>query len=318
MAISIKLNPKIESKINSEAKTLNISTEIYLQNKIEDLLEVKLATSDNKQQKSLKILQILNNFIIYKYDNLKYKKASQKSLNLLKIIFENRWLLLSFSFLGLSVLSLLIIAVSYPNSRSAFLFVILMLSLSILCCVYVSIERISTSYKSYKEVKRKAIDRVLIYDPEAYQQVVYELGESFYEEELYKEEIRFEIAIREREKRSNVLKKATPLIVIFIVATAIYIFGMPESSTQINLLYGTVAGVSGIVFVTKVVFDIYSELLDEDLKIYETCISILQKARAIAKEEELDAIKAYDMAVNSDDETIPFEVGVSDTKDNHS
>ena len=91
---------------------------------------------------------------------------------------------------------------------------------------------------------------------------------------------------------------------------------MPENSSQINLFYGTVAGVSGIVFVTKVIFDIYLELLDEELKIYETCISILQKAKSIAK-EELDAIKAYDLAVNSSDKAIPFEAVVSDVEEKH-
>lgn len=276
-----------------------------------------IAQSEEQSKSSFKILYILNNFIIHKYDNLKSKKSKEKSSSILAILFKERWLLFGFSLFLISALLLFVIRFHYSTGIGTFALASLILGLLVAFAVYTPLRYASPIYKLYKEVKSKAVDRASIYEPEDYQQVIYKLGGSFYEEELDKEEIRFEIAIRERKRRSNIFKKSIPLIAIFLVATGIAIFGMPENSSQINLLYSTVAGVSGIVFVTRVFFDIYSELLDEDIKIYETCISILQKAKSIAKEEELDAIKAYDLAVNSNDKAIPFEVVVSDVEEKH-
>ncbi|MEM7592650.1 MAG: hypothetical protein AAF383_14205 [Cyanobacteria bacterium P01_A01_bin.83] len=276
---------------------------------------------NNQNDSSFKILQILDSFIVHKYSNFKLKKNNQKSSTFLAILLKNRWLIFSFCFFPISILSLLLIGLHYSSNVQTYIVVSLIFALSIAATAYILVYYSNILYKLHKEIRSKAIDRVLLYDPKDYRKVIYELGDSFYQKELYKEEIRFEIAIIERKKRSNILKKATPLVAIFLVATGVYIFGSPENSTQIDLLYGTVAGVSGIVFVTKVVFDVYSELLDEDIKIYETCISILQKAQEIAKEEELeelDAIKAYDIAKNSGDEVIPFKAVVSDVERKHS
>ena len=280
----------------------------------QQIADGKSTKDPKKSNSSDEILDILNNFIVDKYRNLKSRKSKNKNSSFLAIFLKNKWSLLRFFlisiFVSIFLLLLLRIAVYYSeNNLEIFGLSILILSLLIILIIIASFYGKEVC-KFHKKIKSEAVARAFTYEPEVYQRVIYELSENFYEEELYKEEIRFEIAIRERKRSSSIFKKVIPLIAILLVGLVIFRLGMLENKEQISLFYDTVVGVSGIVFVTRIILDIYSELLDENITIYETCISILQKAKLIAK-EELDAIKAYDIAKNSGNEAIPFESIVS-------
>ena len=281
----------------------------------QQIADGKSVENQQKSNSSDTILNILNDFINPKHENSKSRKNKDKSLTLLAIWLKNSWSLLSFFLISIFVsgflLILLRIAVYYSeNNLESFALWVLILSLLIVLII-TGILYGKAFYKFHKEINTKAIKRARIYDPAAYQQVIYELCDGFHEEELDKEEIRFEIAIRERKRRSSIFKKFIPLIAILLVGVVISRLGISEHKEQISLFNNTIVGVSGIVFVTTIILGIYSELLDKDIKIYETCISILQRAKLIAKEEELNAIKAYDMARNSGDKAIPIERVVS-------
>lgn len=92
--------------------------------------------------------------------------------------------------------------------------------------------------------------------------------------------------------------------------------GLPSENNKITFLYGTITGISGIVILIKVILDVFSEWLNRDIDVLEKCILILQAAQHIAKEEELDALRAYDEAIASDDEVIPFEEAIADIERN--
>jgi hypothetical protein len=142
------------------------------------------------------------------------------------------------------------------------------------------------------------------------------LGKTFYEENLRREELRFKLALNLRKRNSNILDKITYFLAILFVIMWILIMSPPSENNKITFLYGTIVGISGIVLLVKFMLDILFEWLNQDIDIYEKCILILQAAQNIAKEENLDALHAYDEAIASDDEVIPFEEAIAEIERN--
>jgi hypothetical protein len=140
---------------------------------------------------------------------------------------------------------------------------------------------------------------VKIYNIEPYHQIIEKLGKTFYKKNLRREEIRFKLALNLRKRNSNILEKTTHLLAIFFVIMWIWIMGPPSKNNKITFLYGTITGISGIVILIKVILDVFSEWLNRDIDVLEKCILILQAAQNIAKEENLDALRAYDEVISS-------------------
>ena len=170
---------------------------------------------------------------------------------------------------------------------------------------------------SIKELRTKAINRVADQPLQSYYQIVEELGVTFNQECLNREEIRFKLAIDKIKKSSNMLKLGSLLISILIVVVGAIIFGPPDENTESKYLYGTIVGFSGVTFVTKAILDMFFEWIDQkEIDVYNKCLLILQKAQDIAREEELDEQRAYDKAIVSNDEVIPFEQAILEIEQN--
>ena len=262
------------------------------------------------------ILNLLDNFITEKKDLLQPSKSNNNSYYFVNVLFANKEI---FAFL-----CLVIICIFY-----LFLFIEFKVSISIRIIwtgltilpsfgflVYSLWKNGKFVFTSFKEIRNKSVFRARRYTLVPYYQIIEELGETFHEEYLHREELRFKLAIGERRKISNRAKKTTPLLSILLVAVSIWILGFPNGNDEVSFLYGTVAGISGIVFVTKVLLDVFLELLDEDIDIYEKCVLILQKAQYIARVEQEDAIKVCAEAMALDDEIIPFEQAISEIEHN--
>lgn len=264
---------------------------------------------------SQEILSILNNFIFEDRDLLKLNKSKNK-FYFGKFVWNNRWV---FIYFALTIVLLLCLPILFIwkspilaiNSLTV-LIVLLWIGLAVFLC-WKSFEAL---YITIEEIRNKAIDKAAAYRLNYYYQIIEQLGETFHEEYLNREEIRFKLAINKIIRRSNLLKQGSLLISIFIVVITVLILGSPEN-TEVKYLYGTIVGLSGVTFVIKALLDMLFEWLDrQDIDVYEKCVLVLQQAQYVAREEQKDAIAAYDEAVASDDEIIPFEPAISKIKQN--
>lgn len=77
---------------------------------------------------------------------------------------------------------------------------------------------------------------------------------------------------------------------------------------------GIIIGILAII--TFLLNPLYEYISKETMDVYEKCVLILQEAQEIAVSEELDAIQAYDEAIASDDEAIPFEQAIAEIEQN--
>jgi len=262
---------------------------------------------------SLQISAMLNDFILEKRDVLEPDSSNINTSNTSeKLTFVGICLLtaslLSFPILFILEVSIWIITIWLCfTALSMFIF-----------AVYIYYNLGKTTLAFLKTIRIKAINKAASYSLKHYYQIIEELGESFQEDHLHREEVRFKLAINESKKRSNLAKQASLLISIFIVVVAVLIFGSPDKNTEVEYLRGTVVGLSGVAFVVKALLDMFFEWLDQqDIDVYEKCVLILQKAQYIAREDERDAVQAYDEAISFDGEAVPFKRVTSETELNH-
>lgn len=265
-----------------------------------------------EQEISKQILDILNNFVRDKKYILYFNRSKNNHQNIINILFNNRWIIFGSYLMIVCVVYLVIFA----KSGLPTLFIKFWGSFTLLLTFgltgYVCWKICKPIFIELKEVKNQAIFRAANYKLEPYRQVIKDLGESFDEEDLNREELRFELIIEERKKILNKTKQANPLLAVLLIALTLWIFGTPEKNTELNFLYGTVVGIPGVVFITKVLLDLFLYSVSEDIDIYKKCIFILRKAQFIAKKEQEDAIQVYENAINLDDEILPFESAISE------
>lgn len=167
------------------------------------------------------ILEILNGFVVEKRDLLQLNKANKKHISFIDILFSNRW---TFACSGMIIISIFYLIVFIKLNVSDLIiniWSVLILLLTFVFGVYICYKSWKPLFVSFKEVRTQAISRVSNYALEHYYQIIEELGETFHEEYLNREEVRFQIAIVERKKTSSRAKKAIPLMSIFIVAFSI-------------------------------------------------------------------------------------------------
>ena len=279
-----------------------------------NLLETDIVDEHQKTDASAssEILRQLDFFFNENQDRLKLKKKRKKSLNIIQVLVDNRGVLVYIYIVIVLVLSLIVFSIlGIPTLAIN----TLVLSVSILLlglAVYLCWKVWQPIFDSAKAARTASILNAQAYSFDSYYEIIEELGENFYAEHLQREELRFQLIIEQRKRNSNIFSKGTALLSILFVVVAILIFGAPKPETEINLLFGTIAGFSGVSFVVKVAFDVILEWLNsQDIDVYTKCILILQHAQIIAKEEESDALRAYDEAVLSKDEAISFEEAIA-------
>lgn len=270
------------------------------------------------KEASRQISAMLNDFILEKRDVLKLDISKIKTSDSVDILADKTLIIVG---ICLSIASLLffpilfILEVSILSIKKWLYFTALLM---FIFAVYICYKFGKTTFVFLKTIRIKAITKAQSYSLNYYDQIIEELGESFQEDHLHREELRFKLAINESKKRSNLAKQASLLISIFIVVVAVLIFGSPDKNTEVEYLYGTVVGLSGVAFVVKTLLDMFFEWLDQqDIDVYEKCVLILQKAQYIAREDERDAVQAYDEAISFDGEAVPFKRVTSETELNH-
>ena len=277
--------------------------------------------SVNRSEKRKKIIacQIqreLYSFFDENQDKLKRKRA-KKSLNALDTLLQNRWFLVIWALtitLFLSIVTLFILDIL--KWLIQFLF-ICFLGLLLVFITYSFYKELQLLFLSVKQRARLVISNAAAYSVNSYDKIVEKLGENFYADDLQREELRFKLILDDRRKKANLIQKITLLLSISIIALGIFIFGSPEEGTEIDLLSGTIVGLSGISLVLKVFLDILFEwFFQQYIDVYNKCIFILQNAQIIAREEESDALRAYDEAILSNDEAIPFEQAIAEIEQN--
>ena len=281
-------------------------------------LETDSVDRSEKRKKIIasQIQRELYSFFDENKDKLKRKRA-KKSSNTLDTILQNRWFLVIWALtvaLFLSIVTLFILDILK--------WLIQFLSISFLGLLlgfitYLFWKELQLLFLSVKQSARLAISNAAAYSVNPYDKIIEKLGDNFYADDLLREELRFKLILEDRRKKANLIQKITLLLSISIVAFAIFIFGSPEEGTEIDLLSGTIVGLSGISLVLKVFLDILFEwLFQQYIDIYSKCILILQNAQIIAKEEESDALRAYDEAILSNEEAIPFEQAIAEIEQN--
>jgi hypothetical protein len=270
------------------------------------------SAQDYKEKKiSNEILSVLKKFIESNKNLI--TRSTNTSYDLINLLSRsnNRWLLVIFFTILGYILSTLVF-----SGFKLYLFVYLLILL-LIPLLLVTGNHLYTLYKYIKKIRVKAISIVENYDLEPYHQIIEYLGETFYEENLKREEFRFKLALNETKRRVGILEKATPLLAILLVVMGIYILGSPSENSEMKFMYGTIVGIPGIAFLVKVILDIIYKWLDyQTIDVYEKCVLILQAAQLIAKEEELDAVRTYDEAISSGNEVIPFEQAISEIERN--
>jgi hypothetical protein len=276
----------------------------------------KLIIQNDQDQKekntSSEILNVLKNFI--EINKSLPKNPREKSFNL-RTLLLNKWTS------AIACFSLVFLSLVFVIYKIEFTIYTLLLYLSLLIILLIITSAIAElSFFVLKEIKKNRIESFYItasYDLTSYYQTIECLGKNFYEENLKDEEFRFKLALNKIKGKASVLEKTTSLLAILLVVIFIYGFGFPSENNEIKFLYGTIVGVSGIVFVVKILLDTFYKWLEyQSIDVHETCILILQAAQLIAKEEELDATHAYDQAISSGDEVIPFEQAISEIERN--
>ena len=263
-----------------------------------------------------KILRKLDFF----FDANKYKlnpERSKKSSNIIDLLFETRW---QFIFGCLTIIALLSFAILFrlnitglPINFASISFIVLLTGFT----AYSLWKVAKLAFQSAKQTRPRAILNAEAYNLDSYYEIINELGEKFYAEHLQREELRFKLILEDKRQESNILQKGSLLLSILLIALGIWIYGPPKEDTEISLLFDTIVGFSGISFVVKVALDVLLEWRDQqNMDVYSKCIFILQNAQIIAKEEESDALRAYDEAILSNDEAIPFEQAIAEIEQN--
>jgi len=282
-----------------------------------DLLEAN--TEEDRNYKANKIsseiLHVLNEFILTNQDLI--RRSSNSFHGFLDPLSLNKYESITYFSATFFLLLTFVIAKSDFVGSEIYLLACFFIPLFLLLGLI-----IHTSYEVFKDIKKtrqKAIFFVESHEIRPYYQIVEYLSETFYEENLRREELRFKLAINRIKNRGNILKKIVPLLAILLVAISLHILGFSSQSDEVKLLYGTIAGISGVVVVVKVILDLYLEWLEQqDIDICEKCILILQAAQDVAREEELDDLSAYDQAISSDEEVILFEEAIAQIEQNRS
>ena len=280
---------------------------------------VKNAVEERKKidrDAASKILRELDFFFNDNKDKLKQEK-NKKSSNLIDLLFETRW---EFIFGCLTIIALLSFAILFRLDITGFainsagiIFIVLLTGFT----AYSLWKFGKIAFQLAKQTRPRAVLNAEAYNFNPYYELINELGENFYAEHLQREELRFKLILEDRRKESNIIQKGSLLISILLIVLAIWIYGPPKEDTEISLLFDTIVGFSGISFVVKVALDILLEWRDQqDMDVYNKCIFILQNAQIIAKEEESDALRAYDEAILANDETIPFEQAIAEIEQN--
>ncbi len=145
---------------------------------------------------------------------------------------------------------------------------------------------IASIIEDTKDAEKNSIFRVFHYNMESYFQTIELLGNNFNANNLDKAEIRFKAVINQGKNNNKLSGKLIPAFSIFIVAIGIYFLGTPNFDQTTNMLFSQFLSISGIIAIINIVWNIYHELLSQDLLVYEQCILILQKAQNIAKDLE--------------------------------
>ncbi|MEL6440142.1 MAG: hypothetical protein AAFQ80_12910 [Cyanobacteria bacterium J06621_8] len=265
------------------------------------------------QKISEQIFKILDDFVLSKKDILYINQPKNNRHNIVKTLLDKRWIISWLYFIITCIFYLIIfIELKFPILFINILAIFISALIIFIAGVYGVYKPWKSLSVSLKEARKKAVSRAKKYNLEPYYQIIEELGETFDEEYLHREEIRFKLIIEERKKALNQVTQATPLLSVLLIAVSFWILGTPDKINELNFLYGTVVGIPGIVFVTKVSLNLFFNNSSEDIAIYQKCVIILQSAQFIARKEQEDALQVYESAMELNEEVTPFSSIISE------
>ena len=265
------------------------------------------------------ILKELEKFInqeehLPKLNTVNEDRQPRKNKNFVSNLFSlnNRTFSISYLvFLGISVLLFALIRLEIFPQEIGGIWLALLVGYIAFCAIKI-IQILNDEIQKFGKIKKQAIFKAKRKNIEYYYKKIEDLGNTFYKEHLHCVELKIKIFIHEENKVSNENTKYFRLYSILLVVTAIWVFEISiEAGTS---FLGIVTGVSAIVTFVIDAFNEYS--YRETIDVYEKCVLILQEAQKIAPSEEIDAIQAYDEAIASDDEAIPFEQAIAEIEQN--
>ena len=272
-----------------------------------------------EEDESSAILKELEEFINQKEDLPKLNTANENCLfrrnnNFVSNLFslDNRIFLIScLVFSGISVLLFALIRFQIFPQEIGGIWLVLLVGYIAFCAIKI-IRILNEEIQKFGKIRKQAIFRVKRKNIEYYHKKIEDLGNTFYKEHLHRVELKFKVFIHEENKISNENTKYFRLYSILIVVAAIWVFEISIENGKSFL--GIITGVSAIVSFVIDAFNEYS--YRETIDVYEKCVLILQEAQEIADSEEFDAIQAYDEAIASNDEAIPFEQAIAEIEQN--
>ncbi len=249
--------------------------------------------NQNNQKNSSRILEELKEFI--PEGNRKFnfydKRVSIKT-SLLSQIWNNRW----FVFIGiLIIISCLVIPIAlelnFPEQLVLHIvYWILGIIFLLIGCFYYKLYRawknliLKTWTKSISEVQKN-------FNCINYQTIIKKIGNKYKSEDIKEAEITFKITNIFKTSGKLLINAIIPIMSIVFILLFIHGIGIPVTKLQALSRYRTLIGLSGIglVTLTIILFNLLTELVCQDIVIYQQCILILQEAYSIAKNKEDEA-----------------------------
>ena len=247
----------------------------------------------NTKKNSSRILEELKQFIPegnrkFNFDD---KKVSIKT-SLLSQMWNNRWLvfieiLMIISCLGIPIaLELnfpdqLVWHIVYGIGGGIFLLIV---------CFYYKLSRawknliLKTWTQSISEVQKN-------FNCINYQTIIEKLGNKYKSEDIKEAEIIFKITDIFKTSSKSLMNAIVPIMSIAFIFILIYGAGISLHNLPDLPKYFTLISLSGIgvVTFTIILFNLLTELVCQDIAIYQQCILILQEAYNIAKNKEDEA-----------------------------
>ena len=246
--------------------------------------------NQNTQQKSSGILEELKEFIPKgnsKFNFIDKKVTLKKSV--MGSIWKNRWLVL---ILFMMIINLLLIRIFLELNFSDNLIYHAVYGL-LFAMVVLSIYFFIQLYRDWKNLILKTWKKSIAivqsnFDCSNYHTFIKQIGDKYKIEEIKEAEIIFKITSIFKTGSKLLINVIVPIMSIVLIWIFINVIGISATKIQAISKYITLIGISGIgvVTFTVIVFNLLTELICQDLVVYQQCILILQEAYHVAKNKE--------------------------------